>query len=716
MAETSSTFSESWHRVSQQRLYLRPGVRVRRQNYRGERWIVLENPLSNDFYRLRPPAYEFLARLSPDQTVEQVWKECIERFPDDAPGQDAVMELLGQLYHSNLLHYEEAGDTAQLFARFKKRRQREVRGRLLNLMFMRFPLLDPDWFLVRTMPWVGKLITPVAAVLGLVMVGAALKVVIDNFAALQQQSQAALAPQNLPLLYVALVFIKTLHEFGHAYCCRKFGGEVHVMGILLMIFTPVPYMDATSSWGFRSRWKRLLVGAAGMLVELLMAALATFVWAATGPGTVHSLAYNLMLIASVSTVVFNANPLLRFDGYYMLSDLLEIPNLNQRANQQLKFFFERYVFGVKKAEAPARTRKEAGWYVLYGIASGIYRVFVFGGVLLLVADRLLIVGILMGIICLISWVTVPTGKFIHYLAASPRLDRVRFRAVAATAAMVGGVLVLLGIIPFPSHFRAPGVLEARQRAQVVNEVAGSMTKLLAEPGSRVTKGQPLLELNNFELEAQLAGTQGRLNEIQARILWALSDTNADLKPLYSSLEAVTNEFHKLTKDRASLIVRAGQAGVWVAPGIQEFKGRRLVRGTALGLVVDPSAFEFVATVPQADADAAFAKPIRLAEVRIRGQAGNVLPVLYWRVVPGGKQTLPSPALGWAGGGEMPVAASDPTQATEPFFEVCAQLPGSAATAMFHGRSGKIRFDLQPEPLLPRWTRRLFQLLQKRYQL
>src|SRR5262245_29673090 len=282
---SDQTFSESWYRIASQRISLRPGIVVRRQNYRGERWILLENPFSNQFFRLRPAAYELVARLSPERTVQDAWQECLDRFPDEAPGQQAVIQLLSQLYFSNLLQYDLAADSAQLFERFKKRRQREMQSRLLNLMFMRFPLLDPDRFLVRTLPVVGKALGWVGGIIWLVVVGWALKVVADNYKAIADQSQSVLAPDNLFLLYVGLVIIKTLHEFGHAYFCRKFGGEVHVMGILLMIFTPVPYMDATSSWGFRSRWKRILVGLAGMIVEVFVAALAVFVWANTSsPG------------------------------------------------------------------------------------------------------------------------------------------------------------------------------------------------------------------------------------------------------------------------------------------------------------------------------------------------------------------------------------------------------------------------------------------------
>jgi putative peptide zinc metalloprotease protein len=518
------------------------------------------------------------------------------------------------------------------------------------------------------------------------------------------------------LLYLGLIFIKTLHEFGHAYFCRKFGGEVHVMGILLMIFTPVPYVDATSSWGFAEKRRRLLVGAAGMIVELFVAALAVFVWVGTSPGVVHSLAYNLIFIASVSTVLFNVNPLLRFDGYYLLSDWLEIPNLAQRANRQLRHLWEHYVYGVKKSESPASSRAEAGWLTTYGIASGIYRVFLFAAILLVLADRFLILGMLMAAVCAISWVVVPTGRFIRYLASSPQLDRVRPRAVGVTVGLAAVLILLLAVIPFPSHFRAPGIVQASQRSAVFNEVAGVVQSVLAEPGSAVVAGQALVRLEDPELEQELRDARARLAEVESRLLYALNNATADIKPLRSRKEALTERLAKLERDRASLTVQARHGGTWVAPGIHEFLGRRIERGSPLGLVVDTSAFEFTATVLQEDADTVFVRPPRGAEIRVRGQAGNKVPVQAWRVTPGGTRALPSAALGWGGGGEVAVSAREPTRAVEAFFEVHADLPSVSDVAFLHGRSGKIRFDLEPEPLLPRWMRRLWQLLQKRYQL
>jgi len=718
MADPQATFSESWHRVAGQRLWLRPSVKVRRQNFRGERWFVIENPVTNEFFRVRPAAYEFLVRLDPRRTVEEVWRECLERFPDDAPGQEAVLQLLSQLYFANLLQYDHAIDSAGLFERYKKRQQREWRSRLLNIMFMRFPLLDPDRFLVRTLPLVGKFISVFGALVWIVVVGAGLKVVADNWDAAKQQSEGILAPGNLALFYLGLVLIKTVHEFGHAYFCRKFGGEVHTMGVLLMIFTPVPYVDATSSWSFRSRRQRILVGAAGMIVELFFAALLTFVWANTGQGTIHSLAYNMLFIASVSTVIFNLNPLLRFDGYYILSDLVEIPNLSQRANQQLRHLGERWLFGVKKSESPARSSREKTWLTVFGIASGVYRVIVFGGILLVVADKFFLIGIVMAAVCFVSWITVPVGKFVSYLASSPKLERQRLRAVAVSAVLVAMIVGVLQFVPLPSHFRAPGLVQAREWTQVVNETAGDVAELLATPGHPVRAGQPLVRLRSAELDIEIAHARAAQTEAETRVRSALAHEVSNLKPLLGVLESATNRVSKLLADQSALVVRARHDGLWIAPELKDSVGRWLARGTPIGLLVNNSSFQFTATVKQEEAEALFARRLSRAEIRLQGQVGEVLTTSKWQVIPGGQRVLPSPALGWRSGGEMPVSPDDPqgVKSTEPFFEVRAELPASQAVAFLHGRSGKIRFDQEPEPLLPRWIRSLRQLLQKRYQL
>jgi putative peptide zinc metalloprotease protein len=716
MPETAGTFSESWYRIADQHAALRPHLAVRRQFYRGERWYVIADPMNNQFFRVLPAAYDFLARLRLDRTVEEAWRECLALHPDDAPGQEDVIRLLGQLYTANLLHSDMPADSPSLFERYRQRREREVQSRLLSIMFARIPLLDPDAFLRRFLPIARAVLSPIGAGLWFLVVGAGIKVAIDHATALREASQNILAPDNLFLLYAGFIGLKTIHEFGHAFMCRRFGGEVHVMGVMFMIFTPMPYVDATSAWAFRSRWHRVLVGAAGMIPELFVAALMTFVWANTGAGTLHSLAYNIMFIASVSTVLFNANPLMRFDGYYILSDLLDIPNLYGRANQQLVYLVERYAFGCPKSESPAHSRREACWLALFGIAGHIYRVCVFGVILFFLAGRFLILGLIMAVVCGIAWVVVPAVRLVQYLAACPRLDRKRVRAVGVCAGIGAAALVLLGIIPFPDSFRAPGVLQAVGHTIVVNEAPGYLQAVLASPNREVKRGEALVRLRDPELAFELAEAQAELDGAEAMERRAIQNQSADLMPIRSRVEAIRQHLALLQERRAELTVRAKQDGQWIAPELDRLSRGWLARGTELGHVIDERAYYFSAVVPEDEASRLFAHQIRSAQVRLHGQAGRTLPVVGQEIIPAEHEMLPSEALGWNGGGEVAVKLDDPTglRAAEPFFELRARVHPAAGVAILYGRSGQIRFTVAPEPLLRQWARKLEQLLQQHY--
>ncbi len=225
---------------------------------------------------------------------------------------------------------------------------------------MRFPLFDPDRFLQRTLPWVQPLFGWFGILLWLAVVGTGAVLAASHWTDLTEDiADRVLDPQNLVLLWFVYPVVKALHELGHAYATRKWGGEVHEIGIMLLVLSPVPYVDASAAWGFRDKRKRMVVGAVGIAVELFLGALALFVWLAVEPGAVRAIAYNVMLISGVSTLLFNGNPLLRFDGYYVLSDAIEIPNLGARANQYLGYLFQRYVFGVADAEDPCAFDRRA---------------------------------------------------------------------------------------------------------------------------------------------------------------------------------------------------------------------------------------------------------------------------------------------------------------------------------------------------------------------
>jgi putative peptide zinc metalloprotease protein len=719
MAALSETFSESWHRIAGRRIWLRPGVRVQRQFFRGERWHVLFDPFSNQFFRVRAGAWDFLARLGGGRTVQQCWDEALAQSPGEAPGQEEVIQLLAQLYQANLIGSDLAPDAAQLLARHRKRRQREARTRWLSLLFIKIPLVNPDAFLVRTLPLVRWLFSWIGLALWLVVVGWGIKTGVDHWEALWRQSQSVLAPGNLAWLYAAMIGLKLLHEMGHAYACRYLGGPVPTLGVMILIFSPLPFVDATAAWGFRSRWQRVMVGAAGMIVEVFVAAVAMVVWAATGPGVVHSVAYNLIFIASVSTLLANANPLLRFDGYYILCDLIDLPNLNQRAGRLWKHWAERYGFGWRKSVSPAESRREAGWLGVYGAASFVYRIVLFAGILWFVAGQWLLLGVVMALVGVVTMVVVPLGRLVHYLASSPRIERVRRRAVGVTLGGAAAGIGMLGVVPFPASFTAPGVVQAGEYAVVYSGADGEFAALVAPSGQAVRAGDVVMRMENGELDAEVRAARAEVDEVLALERSALDTPGEGLAAVRERLQAVRRRVVELERLQGELEVRAPVGGTWVCPDPGDLSGRWLARGTAVGEIADATDFRFTAVVRQEDASTLFGGPeVRPAGVRLRGQSGALVPVRRLTVVAAPQDRLPSAVLGWQAGGEIAVRGDDQsgTRTQESFFEVRADLDAAGtAAALRHGRSGELRCQLPWRPLLAQWWRVARQLVQRRFQ-
>jgi len=716
MPEALPTFSESWHRVAGQRLRLRRGVKVQRQMFRGERWHVIEDDLAGKYFRIRPEAWEFVARLDAGLSVEEAWVQCLDLFPETAPGQQECVNLLGQLYQANLLHYD-AGDAGELFRRQQKRQQRELRGRLLNIMFLRIPLVDPDRFLVRTMPWVGWLISRVGLLLWLVVVGIGAKTVMDHWPALMAQGRSVLAPQNLAFFYLALVLSKLLHELGHAYFCRKYGGEVHTLGVMLLVFTPVPYVDVTSSWSLRSRRQRIMVGMAGMIVEVFLAAICAMIWARTGPGAMNAITYNIMFITSVSTLLFNLNPLLRFDGYYILTDLIGMPNLAQRSGMHLKHLWKRWVWGLKKSRSPASNPREKTWMTVYGITSGIYRIFVFGAVLLFVADQFLILGLLMAVACLVGWIVTPVLRLIRYLSTHPELDKNRRRAVLSTVGLAAVVIGFLQFFPWPRHLEATGIVESTRYTPLVTEAAGYVASVKGRPGEMVRAGDVLVTLENPELESRIKQAHAMEEELAARLRFARNQEPSAILTLEKRLAATRENVAELESEAASLQVVAKQDGVWSFLHADSMERMWIPRGTPLGLVIEPTGHEFTGVVRQGDSGAMYSEKLSDIEVRVRGQAATAIKASTLTRPEGGTNILPAASLGAKAGGEIPVLTDDESgrRASESVYIVKVPLVAPGDVKLLHGQSGILRFRAGTEALLPGWIRSLRQLLQKRYQ-
>lgn len=714
------TYSDAWHRVAGVRACLRSSVRAHRQTFRGQNWVVLRDSLSSDFFRVTADAYAFVSRLGTDRTIDEVWNELMEAEPEVALTQEEVVQLLGQLHLSNLLQFDRGAAAASLFERYRERRGREIKALILGFLAIKVPLIDPDRALDRSMPLIRLIFGPVGALCYLVLLVLGVKALMDESHRLFDQSAGLLAPGNLGLLYVGLVLAKLVHEFGHAAACKRYGGEVHKMGVMLLLFAPLPYMDATASWGFRSRFHRMLVGASGVLAEFAVAAVAALVWANSAPGVINSLAYNVIFVASVSTLLFNLNPLMRFDGYHMLVDWLDVPNLFQRSREQLKYLGERFALGVKNAEPAARTRKEAWLLPTYGVVSLVYWLMLMSTIIFFIAEQYLEVGIALAWIVFFTAIVLPLLKFAKYLVSSPRLQHQRLRAVTSTAVIGGLAFALLAGVPMPERVRVKGVLQASDFRELYSESGGTLVQVLVRPGSWVKAGQPLARLDNPELDHEIRAARRQREQLLAQELQAVTMAVANLQPLVRQRQAVEEKIAQLLQQQKQLVVLAPIEGIWSASELEASRGQWIGRGASLGTVVDDRSWRFVAVLPQVSTHL-FEAGVVYSEIRIRGQQEFNVRSARTEIMPFEQGQLPSAALGMAGGGEIAVQSGDTKglAAAEPFFRIHAQLPPleqAQALRRLHGRLGTMRITLPDSPLLVQWERGARQFLQRKFRI
>ncbi len=725
MALDRPTFHESWYRVAELRPRLRSVVQVVRQDYRGQTWHVLRDPGNNQFFRLDESAYRFVALLDGQRSVGEAWHTVGEQLGDAAPTQGEAITLLGQLYTSNLISAELPPDAEGMFDRYKRRVQRQVGGYLMNIMFAKIPLIDPERFLERWKPAVSWVFGPVGIVLWFVLLGVGGYHLAGRAGDLFDAAGNVLDPSNLIYLYVAFVLAKVIHELGHGFAVKRFGqserteAEVHTIGVMLLVMMPVPYIDASASWAFRNKWRRAFVGAAGMYVELAVAAVAAVVWARTGEGTaVHAIAYNVMFIASVSTILFNANPLIRFDGYYILSDLTETPNLYQRSNDYLKYLVKRYVYRVRNPRNPAHRPSERWWLTLYGVSSFVYRIFLFATILLFVADKLFFVGMLMAIVSIVAWVFVPLGKWVKYLLLEPELERTRGLAQFASLAFVAGLIAAVSYIPLPDRARAAGLVEP-VRFEPVYARADGFVMGVGRSGADAD-GLLALDADNADLLAERDGLRATIRRLEAERRKARLEGVAESRMVQDQLAALASRLERVEGELARLRIGLDGAGQWVTANGDRMVGQLVQRGEALGVVasldrvfIRAAADQYLG--PQLN-DPAFTQ--RDVEIKTRARPGVTYRGAIERVSPAGLEELPSAALGYAAGGPLATDVNDPegTKAAEPYFEVriLPEADGAEAPPLMPGQRVTVRFTFDDKPLLEQGWLALRRLFQQRF--
>ncbi|MFN0132010.1 MAG: biotin/lipoyl-binding protein [Phycisphaerales bacterium] len=729
-----TTFSPLWHRVRALKPRLRPHVQITRQHYRGRRWHVVHDPSSNQFYRLSPVAHEFVGLLDGNRTVEEVWNISLGTHGDHAPTQHEVIELLGQMYNSNLLSLDASPETEQLLTRGRERVKRRLTQQAIGIMYFKLRMFNPD----RLLSWVEPVLRPLINRWGLLAWAAfiiyAVSRVVPHWDSLQASYRDVMAPANWLGLAVVFVVVKAIHELGHGVICKRFGGHVPEFGFMILVLFPSPYVDASATWAFASKWRRMAVGAGGMIFELAIAAGAALVWIDSlsgGSALARQLAFNAMFTASISTILFNANPLMRFDGYYILSDLIEVPNLMQRSTRMLQHLVQRHVLRIESSRSPSTSVSERAILVVYGIGSTAYRIFLFFAITLYVMGQFFGLGVFLAIWTAAAWFILPAGKLVHWLATGPQIAEKRKRTIALVGGAALATAIIIGVIPFPDHRRAAGVVESLSRTGVAFGTDGFIVKVHVRPGDAVKAGDAMVTLENADLTARLEQARGELDEYTSRERQYTASPEAEggaqvMRRLAANQRDLIAEVERRI---GLLVVRAPHDGVVVVghggTDPQTMVGMFAQRGQLICEVVDVGRIRVTASLESSEAEALLRAGSGRTRVRLRpiAQPERLLAAAAFRLRPAGDRLLAHPSLGFGGGGAI---ETDPTDrlglaSKSPRFNLEAEevhpvdSPGKAWTA-YPGERVALRFTLPARPLLERWVQRLRLIVQERVHL
>ncbi len=709
---TQSLFSPQWYRVAALHPRLRAQVRVQRQRWRDQLWFLLSDDATGRQHLINDSAYQFIGRCDGQRQVQQVWDAVLADRGEAAPTQDEVIELLAQLDENELLQCEHTPDTESLFRRSGERKKKRRRA-LINPFAFRLPLGDPSRWLAPLDP-LGRLVfRPATAWVALVVFAMALLAAGSEWAALTGHAQHLLSPRHLMLAWLSYPLIKALHEIGHGMAVRRWGGEVHEFGIGLMALVPAPYVDASASAGFALRRQRALVAAAGILVELALASLALGVWLLVQPGWVRDIAFVVMFIAGVSTLFFNANPLLRFDGYYVLCDALDLPNLATRSSAWWRWWLRRVLLH-QAAEPPQTAAGERKWLVLYAPLSLAYRAVLALALVLWLGGKWLLLGVFGAVYLLAVILLRPLWSFarLALTSAAPGAERRRVRLALAGAGLVAGALVFA--VPLPFSTVAPAVVWLPEPAQLRTEVAGFVSALPVGDGQLVAPGELVAVLDNPELVAQRERVASRLERLRADQTQMLSRDPLAAQNLNEDIEHAVAELALADERLAQLELHAGVVGRLDMPRQADLIGSYARRGAMLGHLFGGVELQLRSVVAEDDAFLV-RNQTRAVEVRLAADPTRVHSATLRQAVPAATRVLPAATFGEPAGGPYPVdpADKDGLASLQPVFIFDLAVPGGALQRV--GERAWVRFDHGAQPLAFQAWRRAAQLLLEHFE-
>ncbi len=681
-------------RLREVQVGLRADLQTTRMLFRGEVAYIVRDPLTLASHRLGVAEYEVLVALREDRTLGKVFEGLVKAGRLGREEEESFYGFVFKLHRLGFLALP-LSDEKLLHKRAESKLESRRTKWLTAFFYYPIPLWNPDAFLQRTALLGRVLFSWPAFAIWLATVALAGIVAGRNWGEFTQPIGNIFSSGNLPLLWVTLVCLKVFHEFGHAYATRRFGGTVPEMGVNLVMFTPSAYVDASSSWSFQQHRQRLVVCLAGMYVELFLAALALLSWSVLEPGLARSLAHNVVLLASIVTVGFNANPLTRYDGYFAFCDLLQVPNLYQRASDHLASLGRRIFLGL-----PARGERPGAWlgtlFTGYALSTTVYRTLLIFGISAAIASRYYSLGILLGTIYFSRAIGRSAGKLLPYLWTGKETAGIRRRAVGVSVGLFGLLPLATLCLPLPARVLVPGSVTAEHEFVVRSGTAGVLVEAPPPERSWVDADRSLARLEDPALDLEVAQAEARVRALEAQERDSYARDSSGAKADEERLETARENLRDARTRLASRDVLAGNSGTIVRSIDKNELGRYLERGSAIATLSagEPrvrailSQDEFVLARPE---------PGQSVSFRPAGAPENAIPGHITRVIEGGTRALDGEGRVLAETSEGTIALDARHQQTErAHFEILVALDQPLPLAQTFGTTGVLRLPARRE--------------------
>ncbi len=651
VANGDDLFSSSWYRVSDLKISLHQHTKISRHVYRDVIWHVLQNHISGQSYRFNSDVYRLITLMDGKRSLQQIWELCFSSMADNMPTQEDIIQIVMSLYLSDIIKFNDAPDIEELFLRQKKQKKQKILQYFKSPLSIKIPVFDPERFLTATAFLIRPLFHPLVACIWLVFVLYGIMLAGIHWDELNNNmSDKILTLENILLAVLVYPVVKCFHELGHAYSVKYWGGEVHEIGIMFLVFYPVPYVDASASTVFENKYQRMLVAAAGIMVELFIAAIAMILWTLSEPGLLRAILYNVLLITGVSTVIFNGNPLLKFDAYFVLSDGLEIPNLAQKSAQYIAYLLQHHIFAVKNIPRPELSKGEAKWLIIYGVASYLYRLSLMITIALFIAGKYFVLGVLLAVSTLFQGLLLPMIKGAYRLWSNVKLAYQIKRFYLLLSVFFLLLFLLLFIIPFPYASSTQGVVLASENASLRTTEGGFVSRSFIENGISVKQGDLLLELDGYELGLEIQLLQFQLEEIDKRIQASYADqTTATI--LQEEKTFLIKRLIQLKQRKQRLRVFATKDGTLVKDS-SHLLGRYIYRGELLGQVIIQGDGTFITALIASEDIDYIRQYTNKVELKFASELSQTFSQQIVHISPAALNTLPSDILSIDGGGEI----------------------------------------------------------------